>query len=129
MPHLSESVPGHCWEGFGLTLTVTKSDELRANVRLAGDLDVASARLLAAALEHELAAGRRYLRLDLSGLSFLDTAGVTALADMHWAFLGRRGTIIIVGIRPRARRLLALTGMDEVLLVAADLARPVAPVA
>jgi hypothetical protein len=45
---------GRCWSGFGLTLTVTKSDSLRANVRLAGDLDLASAQILAAALEHEL---------------------------------------------------------------------------
>ena len=129
MTHLSEALSGQCWEGFGLTLTVTKSDDLRANVRLAGDLDLASARLLIAALEHELDCGRRYLRLDLSGLSFLDSAGVAALVDVHWAFLERRGTVIIIGIRPRARRLLSLTGTDRVLLVAADLARAAVPVA
>jgi anti-anti-sigma factor len=130
MPQLRETLPGQCWEGFGLTLTVTKSDELRASVRLAGDLDLASSRLVMAALEHELNCGRRYLRLDLSGLSFLDSAGVTALVEVHWAFLQRRGTVIIVGISPRARQLLALTGTDEILLVAADQARAaVLPVA
>ena len=99
-------------------------------MRLAGDLDLASARLLSAALEHELACGRRYLRLDLSGLSFVDCAGVAALVDVHWKFLERRGTVVILGAPVRARRLLELTETDRVLLVAAEQARPAAlPVA
>ena len=126
--HLDEALSGQCWSGFGLTLTVTKRDTLRANVRLAGDLDLASARLLSAALEHELDSGRRYLRLDLSGLAFLDTAGVQALVEAHWLFLQRRGTLILLGLRPTARRLIGLTGSDQTLLIAADHAVVTAPI-
>jgi anti-anti-sigma factor len=126
MPHLREAPSGQCWAGFGLTLTVSKSDELRANIRLAGDLDLASARLMVAALEHELDLGRRYVRLDLSGLSFIDSHGVAALVDTHWRFLHRRGTVVIIGATAAARRLMAVTQTDSVLLVAADQAVPVA---
>jgi anti-anti-sigma factor len=128
MPQLRAAPSGQCWSGFGLTLTVTKSDDFRANVRLAGDLDLASARLLCAALEHELDSGRRYLRLDLSGLSFIDSAGVAALVDALWAFLERRGTVIILGISARARLLLELTATDSILFVAAVGATGIEPV-
>jgi anti-sigma B factor antagonist len=129
MRHLDEAVPGQCWAGFGLTLTVTKSDALRANVRLAGDLDLASARLLTAALEHEIDSGRRYLRLDLSGVGFLDSAGVEALVAAHWMFLERRGTLILLGLTRTARRLVELTGTDRILLIAAENAHVWMPVA
>jgi anti-sigma B factor antagonist len=130
MPHLREATSGQCWAGFGLTLTVSKTDELRANIRLAGDLDIASARLMVAALEHELDLGRRYVRLDMSGLSFVDSHGIAALVETHWRFLERRGTVVIIGAPRRARRLMELTGTDTVLLVAAELAAPAAvPVA
>ncbi|MDT4939213.1 MAG: anti-sigma factor antagonist [Pseudonocardiales bacterium] len=129
MRQLDVAPSGRCWSGFGLTLTVTKSDSLRANVRLAGDLDLASAQILAAALEHELDTGRRYLRLDLSGLGFLDSTGIEALIEAHWMFLERRGTLILLGLTRTARRLVELTGTDSVLLVAADHAQMSMPVA
>jgi anti-sigma B factor antagonist len=129
MSHLDEVLPGQCWTGFGLTLTVTKSDAMRANVRLAGDLDLASAQVLSAALEHELDSGRRFVRLDLSGLAFLDSAGLKALVDLHWMFLGKRGTLILLGLGRQARRLATITATDQVLLIAADQVPVVAPVA
>ncbi|HLY34780.1 MAG TPA: STAS domain-containing protein [Jatrophihabitantaceae bacterium] len=129
MGQLDAARSGQCWEGYGLTLTVTKADRLRANVRIAGDLDLASAQLLSAALEHEIDSGRRYVRLDLSGLGFVDCTGLEALLEAHWMFLNRRGTLILLGLTRSARRLFELTGVDDVLLIASDhphLAMPVA---
>jgi anti-anti-sigma factor len=129
LSQLEQVLPGQCWSGFGLTLTVSKSDARRANVRLVGDLDLASAKLLTAALEHEVDLGRRYLRLDLSGLGFLDTAGLQALLDAHWMLLGRRGTLILLGLTRHARRLMDLTGTADVLLIATDHVTVPVPVA
>lgn len=122
MHDLEAVLPGQCWTGLGLTLTVTKSDAMRANVRLAGDLDLASAAILTAALEHELASGRRFVRLDLSGVGFLDSTGLKALLDAHWMFLAKRGTLILLGLGKQARRLAALTHTDEILLIAEHVA-------
>lgn len=102
---------------------------MRANVRLVGDLDLASSKLLTAALEHELASGRRFVRLDLSGLGFLDSAGLRALLDAHWMFLSKRGTLILLGLNRHARRLAAITHTDEVLLIAAEHVQAALPVA
>lgn len=107
------------WIGHGLTITVSKRDELRAGVRLVGELDLASVPILTACLENLAALGARYVRADLSGLSFIDCAGLGALLEAHFEFLRIRGTLIITGTGPTARRLMRITGLDEVLLVAA----------
>jgi anti-sigma B factor antagonist len=114
-----DGVDGY-WTGGGLSITLTKFDALRANLRLVGELDLASADVLSTAMDDQLAAGRRYVRLDISRLEFLDTAGVAVLTDVHSAFRQVRGTVILTGATPRTRRLLRLVAVDQVLLVAAE---------
>jgi anti-anti-sigma factor len=104
-----------------LTITTSNSDTFRSQLCVVGDLDDATCGLLGAVLEQQLAAGRRYVRVDVSGVPFIDTAGVAVLVEMHRAFLARRGTMIILGAGPRIRRVLALLELDGVLLLAADL--------
>jgi anti-anti-sigma regulatory factor len=68
--------------GTGFTVTVTASDAIRAELDVSGDLDMAGAQALtAAALEHELDHGRRFVWLDVAGLTFLDSAGIDALIE------------------------------------------------
>jgi anti-anti-sigma factor len=107
-----------------LTVSTSKLDKFRSQLRVVGDLDNATRDLLGALLEQELAAGRRYVRVDVSGVQFIDTAGVSVLLEMHRAFLARRGTLIILGAGPRLRRLLALLQLDDALFIAADTAFP-----
>ncbi|MDP9094225.1 MAG: STAS domain-containing protein [Actinomycetota bacterium] len=119
MAKLASAGPGQCWDGFGLTITVTKADRSRASLRLAGDLDIASARMLTACLETQLADGRRFIRMDFSGLAFVDSAGLDAVLEAHDAFLRDRGTLILVGIRGTTKRVVHLLHLDSVLLIAA----------
>jgi anti-anti-sigma factor len=119
MAQIESAGPGQCWDGFGLTLTVTKADAARASLRLAGDLDIASARLLTACLETQLAHGRRFIRMDFSGLAFVDSAGLDAVVAAHHAFLRKRGTLILIGVRGTTRRVVQLLCLDQVLLIAA----------
>jgi anti-sigma B factor antagonist len=109
------------WAGHGLTITIVKRDPLRANLRLVGELDLASMPILEACLENLLATGSRYVRADLSGLAFLDCAGLGALARAHIEFLRERGTLILTGASVRTRRVMALAQLEDVLFVAADL--------
>lgn len=115
------------WSGFGLTVTVTKCDATRANLRLAGDLDAASTPLLGACLEYHLDTGRQFVRADMSGLAFVDTSGLEVIAEAHQSFLDRRGTLILTGLNARTRRLVRIVGLDTVLLIAADTAELAAP--
>ena len=112
------------WTPDTLTVTVLRSDALRASLRAVGDLDAVGAAILSDALGRQRDLGRRFVRLDMSDIVFLDTAGMRVLAAEHGAFLRGRGTMIVTGLTARARRLLQLVGLDRELL----LLEPFAPV-
>ena len=105
------------WTPEALTVTVLRSDTLRASLRAVGELDGVGALALSAALLEQRELGRRYVRLDLSDVGFLDSTGMRVLAAEHTAFLRRRGTLLITGLTARARRLLELVGLDRELLL------------
>lgn len=108
------------WTGFGLTITVTRVGPLRADLRVAGDLDMASAPVLMAALEHQLDSGRRYIRVDLSDLAFLDASALAVFVEAHWTFLARRGSLLLDGLSARHRRMVTIAGLGDVLLLACE---------
>jgi len=75
---------------------------------------VATAPQLEAALApHQPAAGK--LVLDLSGVTFIDSSGMTLLFQTARRS-GREGFVFrVVGVRPAVAELLQLTGLDLVL--------------
>lgn len=83
-----------------------------------GELDLACADELRATLEEQRLAGRRYLRVDTSAVTFLDATVLGVLLEAHREFLARRGTLVLIGVTPRIHRLLRITGLDDVLFVA-----------
>lgn len=111
---------GEGWVGHGLTITIAKRDAMRAGLRIVGELDLASVPILEACLENLLAVGSRYIRADLSGLSFIDCAGLGALLRAHNEFLAARGTLVITGAGPQTRRVMRIAALEDVLFVAAD---------
>ena len=52
-------------------------------VRAVGELDIASAPSVTTAAEDAFADGYRLLLLDLSGISFMDSTGLSALLALH----------------------------------------------
>lgn len=92
-------------------------DHLRAHVRVKGDLDMSTGAPLWAVLESHLAAGRRYLRLDMSGVAFVDAASLTGIAQVHHSALAERGRLMLTGVRPRVARVFRLAGLDSVLFI------------
>jgi anti-anti-sigma factor len=100
-----------------LSVETTELSQLRARVRVAGDLDASTGAPLWAVLQSHLAAGRRFLRVDLSGVAFLDAAALSGLTKAHHDALARRGTLVLTGVTMRLARVLRLTGLDRVLFV------------
>lgn len=90
----------------------------QSTVQVDGELDLATADLLAAALDDELKNMHRFVRLDLSRLIFIDGAGLEVLVRAHNQFLAARGTIVLTGLSRQVTRLLATTHLDEALFVA-----------
>jgi anti-anti-sigma factor len=106
------------WDGYGLSVRVIHADRLRATLRLAGELDLASAATLSACLDGQLAEGRRHLGVDLTELTFIDATGLSVLVRAHHQLLEHRGALVIVEMSDRCRQLIGLVGLDHTLLIA-----------
>jgi anti-sigma B factor antagonist len=100
-----------------MSVETVRFDAAGALVKVLGELDLSTAAPLWAVLESHLAAGRRFLRLDLSGVTFLDATALTGIVRVHRELLTRRGTLVVTGVRALVGRVLRMTGMDEVLFV------------
>lgn len=103
-----------------LVISVVGEGADRGSLRVSGELDLASAATLADALTAQLRAGRRFVRLDLSGLTFCDCSGLGVFVHAHHAFLDVRGALILTAARRAITRLLAITALDYVLLTVAE---------
>jgi anti-anti-sigma factor len=99
-----------------LSVAVEQHDD-GATVKLGGELDLATAPVLARALAACRRSSRR-VTLDLRGLEFMDCSGLRCILDAD-----RRAQLTVIAGTGRVRQLLALTGVDRRLaLVGAPLA-------
>ncbi|MHB1536891.1 MAG: STAS domain-containing protein [Solirubrobacteraceae bacterium] len=80
-------------------------------MQVAGELDVATSRQLAAAL-HQAQAHARLVVLDLRSLTFMDTSGVHAILDATSAARRRHGRLLVV-CSHAAERVLTLTAVHD----------------
>ncbi|GAA4911568.1 anti-anti-sigma factor [Nonomuraea thailandensis] len=81
-------------------------------LRITGEIDRGNRHLLAGALGWALLAGSHDIRLDLSGLTFIDVAGLR-LVIVAAARLPADRELILDPISPAVRRVLALTGWEQ----------------
>lgn len=99
-----------------LTITHAVVDD-RLVVSVCGDLDLGSAPLLEAALRG-LAPFERPVVVDLAGVDFIDSSGVRSLLAVNQMVADAVGTpVALTGGTPATRRLIELTGIDQVLTV------------
>jgi anti-anti-sigma factor len=84
---------------------------------LFGELDMETTQYLQAEFSRVAPQPGQGVVVDLNNATFCDCAGLTALVDEHRR-LGRDGITLVIENPPRlVRRLLAITGLDEVLTV------------
>jgi anti-anti-sigma factor len=98
------------------SLTTVHQDRTRALVRATGEWDLANVDSLAELIDRHQRSGRRFVRLDLSAVTFLDCACLDVLLDAHLRLLADRGTLVLTGVTPRIVRLLSFARLDGVLL-------------
>jgi anti-sigma B factor antagonist len=106
--------------------------ELKASVRdgfvvavLRGDLDVTGAADAAAAIAALVAPGQTLI-IDISALDFMDCASLRALVEVQTLARRGGGDVVLAAPQRQVRRLLALTGRDEVFCVQASVEAAVA---
>jgi anti-sigma B factor antagonist len=105
-------------------------DQLKVSVRageshilvtLAGESDANNAQWLRDVLESEASKSVPCLIVDLSGLRFIDSAGVHVLIDVRAILRDHGGELILVALQPVVARVLSLVGADQLIPVYADL--------
>jgi anti-sigma B factor antagonist len=86
---------------------------------VAGELDISSAPALEQAVRQALDGQGQEFRLDMSGLTFMDSTGAKALVDVHNHVkrLGRR--LVVVSPTHAVRRVLDILGLEQVIDVQA----------
>jgi anti-anti-sigma factor len=80
-------------------------------VIVTGEVDLATAPILADRLAEVLDAGPETLILDLAGVSFMDSQALRVIAHARQR-LGEEAQVILRRPSPLARRILSVTGMD-----------------
>jgi len=100
----------------------------RVVVALRGDLDVTGAADAEAAIMVLVARGQGLI-IDMSALDFIDCAALGALLRVRGIVRRGGGDVVLVSPQPYARRLLTLTGQDEMFFVQASVTAAVADIA
>lgn len=78
-----------------------------------GEIDAHTAPTLAAAIE----AGAPTVRLDMSGVEFVDSSGLRVLIDSHQRLQHDGGSLTIVSPSPSVQRLFEISGVLDYLIV------------
>jgi anti-anti-sigma factor len=110
--------------GEALTIEV-RHEPGNAIVTAAGEIDISSVTLLRERL-FALAASSRYLVIDLDQVTFIDSAGLSALVGAANRAAAHGGSLNVVCARPKIRKLFRLTGLDRRLLPAPTLGEALA---
>src|SRR2546430_96560 len=107
---------------MGEALTIgARHEQGYAIVTVAGEIDIATVTRLREQL-FELAASGRPLVADLDQVSFIDSAGLSALVGAANRAAAHGGSLHVVCVRPEIRQLFRLTGLDRRLAPARTLA-------
>ncbi|MCA3748269.1 MAG: STAS domain-containing protein [Rubrobacter sp.] len=93
-------------------------------VKVSGELELLTAHRFREALEEAVSSadggGHRRLVVDLSGLEFMDSSGVSALLAGTRGFRGGGGQVRLVVRNSPVRRTLRVTGMDRIFPIYPD---------
>jgi len=91
-----------------------------------GEVDLNTAPQLKERINGLIAQGNTNLVVDLEGVEFMDSTGLSALVSGLMRTNEGGGGLAVVCTRPQVLRLLALTGLDQVLKVHSSVAEAVA---
>jgi anti-sigma B factor antagonist len=87
-----------------------------ARVRLEGEMDLAVIGEVDREMQRAEATDAERIVLDLDGLEFMDASGIRLLLELNERSQSNGGRLRITGIgAPQVRRVLELTGVDELL--------------
>jgi anti-anti-sigma factor len=99
--------------------TSTETVDGVAVVSVEGEVDLVTSEQLRGALLDALEESGR-VTVDLTGLTFIDSSGLSALVDAHRRARDAGGVLILRNPTPMLRRLLDITRLESLLVVEPD---------
>ena len=100
----------------------TRDEDGRTIVAATGEVDVYTAPVLDEALSTAVSGGATRLVVDLSGVDFLDSTGLSVLVKALKRVRDSDGSLDVVVIAERVNKVFRITGLDQVIPVHASLA-------
>ncbi|MDN3295190.1 STAS domain-containing protein [Streptomyces ficellus] len=100
-----------------LHLTLQHTDGPYAVATVTGDVDLHTAPTLRSGALDLIQQGHRHLILDMRGVQFCDSAGLSALIRIWHGAKDAGGSLALAAVSGRLMRMLNLTGMDSLLPV------------
>ncbi|MEU0008703.1 STAS domain-containing protein [Streptomyces sp. NPDC006314] len=96
-------------------LNITHRDAATGPVLyMAGELDYDQAAALSRQVEHLALAPGQCLTLDLSGLEFCDSTGITALLAARQHAQSAGADVVLAAVPPHLLRILTIVGLDQI---------------
>lgn len=95
-------------------------------VTISGKLDAAVASRARDRLRGLIEAGRKQLAVDLSGVAFIDSSGLSALVTAFKAARNGGGDVALCGLQPTVRSIMELTRLHHVFGIFGDVSAAVA---
>ena len=86
-------------------------------IELGGDIDLANAEALGDALCEALDRTHSEMLVDLSAVPFIDSRGIAMMARVHEHANAHHCTVTWKGLQPWPARVVAITGLDAMLLI------------
>ena len=114
----TEGTPGAPLGGFAVD-TQPQTDG-SAVLCVLGEVDIATAPLLWERLEPAILAGPEVLVLDLAGLTFIDSTGLTVLIRAHKRLRDAGSRLVVRNPTVTVNRVLDVSGLDQVLEIEVD---------
>ena len=102
---------GSTMEGMDMTINAVRRGQ-RVIVRLGGELDHHSAEEIRRALDHILTDFTvRELQLDMTNVTFMDSAGLGVVLGRYRTISARGGKLILSGVRTGIDRIFRMSGL------------------
>jgi len=99
----------------GMTLAISVDDRRPpAVLAVGGDLDLNTAPELLQALTRLVDAGERVVVVDLAGVEFCDSSGLSVLVRVRNRLAGLGGSLALAAPTPIVQRVLEVSGLDEI---------------
>jgi anti-sigma B factor antagonist len=99
-----------------MTLAITVDDRRPpAVLSVGGDLDLNTAPELMQALTRLVDGGERRVVVDLAGVGFCDSSGLSVLVRVRNRLTGLGGSVTLAAPTPIVQRVLEISGLDEIL--------------